>query len=123
MPAAATIDDAIALVPENVIGKIGALAAAFATWNVVFTAALPGPGAALDRSSADQRSVYDWYGPSLLAEQSVDESNPGRQQISISEAMDIVSRVLYAVKYAAISNRITADQQTSVVTQFNAAWA
>lgn len=123
MPAAANIDQAINLVPENVIGKIGTLSVAFGAWLNVFTSSLPGPGVPFNKDVENQRTVYNWYGPTLLANQSIDEGSPGAQQITISEIMDIVSRVLHAVKYAAIDNRITADQETSVVTQFNTAWA
>lgn len=126
MPPAANIDEAIELIPSNVIGKAGTLLAAMNTWLVVFDEAqppFPAPGAPLDATNREQRSVRDWFGPSILARDQIDITTLGLQEQSLSRVMEVLFRALQAVKYAQIAGRITADQETSVVTQYNAAWA
>ena len=126
MPAAANIDEAIAFLPENVIFKFGALAASMDLWLVVFSATqppFPAPGEPFDAENREQRSVRDWFGPSVLVRNNISETNLAEQQVSGSAIIDIVNRALTATKYAAIAGRITADQETSVVNQYNTAWA
>ncbi len=123
MPVAADIDEALDLVVENVTLKAATLVADMATWLVVFTQGIAGPGAAFDPQSADQRTVRDWYGPSLRARTMIDLTDVGSTQLSVSEIIAIVARTLFATKFALINSRITADQETSVVNQYNLAWA
>lgn len=123
MAVAADIDEAIAFAAENVIGKEATLTAAFASWIVIFTDQLPAPGPPFDPSNLDQRSVRDWYGPNLIVQREIDLTDFGTRLLSVSKSIDVVSRTLFAVKFATIGVRITAGQESSVVTQYNTAWA
>ena len=126
MPPAANIDEAIDLIPSNVTGKSATLLASMNTWLVVFDESqppFPAPGAPFDAANREQRSVRDWFGPSLLVRDQIDISTLGLQELSLARVMDVLLRTLQAVKYAQIAGRVTADQETSVVTQYNAAWA
>ena len=123
MPAAADIDEAIELVVENVLNQFATLPAAMTTWLVVFTDAIAAPGPAFDPAISDQRTVRNWFGPSLIAQSQIDLTDFGTTQISTSIVTEVVARMLFATKFARIGARITQPQEDSVVAQYNLAWA
>lgn len=127
---AATLQEAIDDIVED-IGVIGTsiplVATRITTWlNSMFVnpALFPPPGAAWNQESILQRSVYDWAVPTLEARAEIQRlaliSGSNVQIANI--AIDVVSRTLLAVQAAATANRITANQVTSVVTAYTAAW-
>lgn len=120
---AANIDEAIAEVAIDVTVKIGTLVADMNLWLVIFGDGLPAPGAAFDQSRPGNRLVRNWQAPTrqVLGDLTPDA---GTQTANDSQAViEVVFRCLHAVKFAAIDGLITANQQTSIVNQYNTAWA
>lgn len=119
---AATIDEAI----QDVVEDIGPKAdpdARMTTWlSTMFTnpSSFPGPGTAWDRENTDQRTVYDWVVPTIIAQQQMAALSNLPEKANI--AINVVLRTLFAVKFAATNSRITAAQQTSVVTAYTTVW-
>jgi hypothetical protein len=64
--------------------------------------------------------VYDWVVFSILSNESMIRA--GESQEAANLAIDVVLRTLYAVKFGAISGRITGDQETSTVTLYTNIW-
>lgn len=119
---AANIQEAIDDIVED-LGNLGDSPARMTTWiATVFTnpALFPGPGAPLNIDNLDQRSVYDWVIPSIIALQKMNAAMEPRDENNI--AIDVVVRTLYAVQFAQTNNRITSDQQDSIVAAYTAIW-
>lgn len=94
------------------------------TWlNLMFLvpASFPAPGTPFDPQNLDQRSVFDWAVPTLQAFEKINSSATGTVE-ERNIAIDVVYRTLLAVQTARTENRITANQQTSVVAAYTTSW-
>lgn len=128
---AATIDEAIADIVDDIsaftaIVGAGGLQERMNTWvTQMFTVpgSFPGPGTPWVQSDRDQRSVFDWVTPNLLAQERMNTLVEGTDGFLLANiAIEVVERTLFAAKLAESNNRITADQLTSVVTIYTTAW-
>ena len=119
---AADIDEAIADVVEDVSNNLDL--ARMNLWLVTFTAAIPGPGVAFNEESLDERSVRNWYAPTIFIRDQLQSGVLGviGESLSVIRVASIVSRTLFATKLARINSRITQDQEDSVVAQYTVAW-
>lgn len=121
---AANIQEAI----DEVVLDIGSpaiiptLPARTQTWiDEMFTAAsFNPPGDFWDNNTAEQRSVFDWVVPNLVAQNEI--LIIGNNQLAQNVLINVVLRTLLATQAAQIAGRITADQETSVVTAYTNAW-
>jgi len=75
-----------------------------------------------DVANAGQRRVIDWRGPSVLASAQIEGPLAGDSGVvGTSAVIDLVSRVLCAVR-AAAGTGITVAQRDATVTAFNTQW-
>ncbi len=127
---AANIQEAIDDLIDDMAGKTGTPAifnAAMAVWvNQMFTAdTFPAPGTFWAPGSAGNRTVYDWAVPNIKGQQRFLDIFASGVSIGLdvfAQAIVLVLRTLTAVQQATIRGDITADQETSVVNAYNAAW-
>jgi hypothetical protein len=73
-----------------------------------------------DAQIPDQRTVFDWVVPSLLIQRQINAS--GDSLLTRNLEIEVVLRTLLAVQVANIANRITQDQEDTVVAAYNAAF-
>ena len=119
----ANIDEAIDDIVEDIGGFGATVIARYGTWiTEMFTVAgFNPPGTFWDPANVEERSVYDWVVPGLRTQREI--TLVGNGQLGANLAIDTVLRTLLAVKFATINSRITANQETSVVTAYTNAWA
>ena len=127
MATATSIQDAINKVALSLIPPTN-IAVQFPVWRKsMFTptgwAAIPpglGSGTApfWDGQLPNERTVFDWVIPTLIAERNITVSSILTQNIAIN----VVARTLLAVQAARAAGRITQDQENTVVDAFNAAF-
>lgn len=117
---AANIQEAIDEVVQDI--QPGFALAQMDTWiSEMFTeAGFPAPGDFWSRESEDNRSVFDWFVPNAVARREMNVVGAG--QLAVNIAINIVLKTLLAVQAAQTAGRITADQETSVVTAYTDAW-
>ena len=112
---AATIDEAIddcivdipAVLDASVVTRMG-------TW---VSGVFGNSGIFANADTFNIRQVRNWYYPSLFAQGETTNDFNGK-----NIAVDIVTRVLFAVKYAEINGYITTAQRDATVTAYNTAW-
>lgn len=80
----------------------------------------PPPGIPWNRDNLDQRSVYDWLVPTLEALDAMRVIGEGQESGNI--AILVLRKTLLAVKFGTINLRVTANQETSVVTIYTNVW-
>ena len=74
-------------------------------------------------NSDKTRTVTDWLGEHLLAQQLIlGTGNTDTGPVGTSEVIDACTRVLSAVKFANINGYITQAQEDAMVFLFNALW-
>jgi hypothetical protein len=128
MPAAANIDEAIQYAPQNVADISRNPGLTLLNRLDDWTGTMFSPGALVGNDDLrGVRTVRDWYGPTLLARQTVvSEDDPdlltGSTLIGESQVIDVLVRTLWAVKYATINGDIAAGVEANVVLAYNAAW-
>jgi hypothetical protein len=131
MPAAGTIDEAITYAADNiaVLSYAGVLSLydQFQEWiDGMFSEAtgIYPPSANPPQSgAAKQRVVTNWLASHLLAREQIEGTTAGSSGlVGTSAVIGAVTRVLSAVKFAAINGQITAGQQAATVVLFNIAW-
>jgi hypothetical protein len=124
MAAAANIQEAI----DNVVRDIHFpnSVAPYNDWMVNmftvsgFEALAVGSAQFWDANSADQRTVFDWIIPSLITQREINAA--GDSVLTRNREIAVVSRTLKAVQAATIANRITQDQEDTVVAAYNASF-
>lgn len=126
MPAA-NIDDAIAMCADEIAvvsyGAVESLDTQMGLWNSgMFNISTgifqPGIG-----QRSQQGTVSDWFGPHLLARDQILGTGVGDSTpVGTSAVIDVVFRVLNAVKFANINGFITQGQEDDTVALFNAVW-
>jgi hypothetical protein len=80
-------------------------------------------GIFVNKELAAQRQVLDWFFFHLLAQDQIEGPAVGDAGIVGNGAViDVVVRVLWAVKTAAIEGWISAGQQTAVVALYQTVW-
>ena len=119
----ANIDEAIEDIADDIGSLFASVVTRYGTWiTEMFTeAGFNPPGTFWDPENEEERSVFDWVVPGLLTQREI--NNTGNGQLSANLAINTVLRTLLAVKFATIAGRITANQETSVVTAYTNAWA
>lgn len=119
----ADIDEALDDIVNDIGGAEATVVANYATWiTEMFTSTgFNPPGTFWDPDNEEQRSVYDWVIPGLQTQREI--NLVGNGQLGANLAINTVQKTLLAVKFATINGRITADQETSVVTAYTNAWA
>jgi hypothetical protein len=119
----ANIDEAISDIAEDIGGANLTVVNDYGVWiTQMFTeAGFNPPGTFWNPDSEDERSVYDWVIPGLRTQREINLVGDG--QLGANLAINTVLRTLLAVKFATIAGRITANQETSVVTAYTNAWA
>jgi hypothetical protein len=124
MAAAANIQDAIDQVVVNI--HFPNSVTPYNDWMVNmftpagFAALAVGSAEFWDKSSRDQRTVFDWVIPSLITQRQINEM--GDSMLTRNMEIDVVVRTLYAVQAAQNASRITQDQEDTVVAAYNAAF-
>jgi hypothetical protein len=73
-----------------------------------------------DAQSANDRSVFDWVVPSLLTQREINKG--GDSVLTRNREIQIVLRTLLAAQAATVANRISQDQEDTVVAAYNAAF-
>jgi hypothetical protein len=118
MPAAASINDAIANANNHatLANVANALLSTFTTWNTQWQAIFN----AITSTEAE-RTVRNWAVQSQL----VQNATPANGTIQeVQDVVNVVCRVLYATRaaQAATPARISAAQETAVLAAYNASW-
>jgi hypothetical protein len=109
-----SLQTALNRVAFDVVGQFGAatMAAAMATWNAAWPLIF-------DEESIAERTVRDWFIPSLV----VEESYPATPTADdLQNTIAVVVRTLEAAIAAETAGRITAAQALSLETLFLATW-
>jgi hypothetical protein len=128
---AADIQEAIDDVTDDMASQATTLAnfnARFAIWfNDMFVeGSFLAPGDFWDPLNAGNRTIYNWAVPTKFDQQrfiDAEASNfDGQEFVVLSAGIRVVLAVLTGVQQATIRTDITADQETSVVNAYNAAW-
>lgn len=85
-----------------------------------FKALAVGDATFWDANNADQRTVFDWVIPSLITQREINAA--GDSVLTRNREINIVQRTLLAVQAAQNANRITQDQEDTVVAAYNDAF-
>lgn len=125
MPAAADIQEAIDLVVVNLSSPN--VLPDYQKWlaNMFtpagFNALAVGSAQFWDAKNSEQRTVFDWVIPTLITNRKINAQ--GASVLSNNLAIDVVLRTLLGVQAATDKNRITQDQEDTVVEAYNDAFA
>lgn len=124
MASAANIQEALDQVVENV--SAFPIVTPYNDWmtNMFtpagFSALAVGNATFWDEKNADQRTVFDWVIPGLLTQRNINDQ--GDDVLTRNLAIEIVNSTLLAVQAAQDANRITQDQEDTVVAAYNDAF-
>jgi hypothetical protein len=135
MPAAVTIDDAIAYASGDIAalsyGGVKSLYTQMGLWIAGMF------GTTLDASSTTgifppsqnatkdpgQKVVTNWVSQSVLAKAAIEGTTAGSSKVpGTSAVIEAVVRALYAVKFGTTANYITTTQRTAVIALYNLTW-
>jgi hypothetical protein len=126
MAAAADIQQAIDEIVTNldspgttVIQKINAWASNMFTPEG-FAALAVGSATFWKKGNVDERTVFNWAVPTLRDQRIINQS--GNSVLTQNIMINIVLRALLAVQAATAANRITQDQEDTVVAVYNASF-
>lgn len=135
MPAAVTIDDAIAYASTDIAtlsyagvkslytqmglwitGMFGSPLAASTTTGIF-------PPSQNTTKDPGQRVVTDWVAQSVIAKSAIEGTTAGSSKVpGTSAVIEAVVRTLYAVKFGVTNTNITAAQRTAVIALYNLTW-
>lgn len=127
---AVTIDDAIASCAIDVanVSYVTPAASLFVQMNLWITGMFSEatgifPPSLDDDNDPGQRVVTDWFAQHLIARDTIEGPLTGDAGVvGTSAVIDIVVRVLYAVKYGLINGNIATGQQNAVIALYNLVW-
>lgn len=132
MPPAANIDQAIQFAEFDIAAQAYAGVESTYTNMLAWIAGIFSQATGIFPPSADppassqnmgQRVVTDWLGQSLIARDAIEGQGVGGASVlGVAAVVNVVVRVLYAVKFAFINGQATAGQQTAVVALYNLVW-
>jgi len=124
MAAVANIQEAINEIVDNLVSP-GAIVQMDAWVSKMFTPAgfatvAVGSATFWKAANADERTVFNWAVPTLRDQRLI--TTGGNSVLTTNILIDTVLRTLLAVQAANIANRITQDQEDTVVAAYNAAF-
>lgn len=131
MPPAANIDQAIQFAEFDIAAQAYAAVESTYTNMVAWIAGIFSEATGIFPPSADppqsgvmgQRVITDWLAQSLMARDAIEsQAIGGAGPVGVSAVINVVVRVLYAVKFAVVNGQATAGQQTAVVALYNVVW-